>query len=72
MDSVRVTVPDVTVELPKIKDDPDRARQLVRLDLRVILNQGDGTFVATNRIADEAAQLIVRTLRQERVVVDER
>ena len=52
-------------EQPPIMHDRDEARRSARLVARVMLNQHDGTFAETNRIADDLAALIVRNLRSE-------
>jgi hypothetical protein len=54
---------DITpVEFSALPVGPERA---LRLDLRMLLNQHDGTFNTTNAIADDMAIRALRTLRAE-------
>lgn len=62
---------DVLEGQPPIKHDHDEARKSARLAARIMLNQGDGTFVETNKIADDLAAIIVRNLRSQGLLKEE-
>lgn len=55
--------PKPTSEPVPLKDEPVGPMRQVRLDLRLLLNQNDGTFDTTHQIADDIAGLLVRNLR---------
>lgn len=48
-----------------IREVPVGPERAIRLDIRALLNQGDGTFMQTNAIADDIALIVLRNLRQE-------
>lgn len=52
--------PDRPVDM---RNEPAGPLRQARLVLRVLLNQGDGTFSTTNAIADDLAAAVVGNLR---------
>lgn len=62
---------DVMEGQPPIKHDKNPARRSARLAARIMLNQGDGTYVETNKIADDLAAIIVRNLQSQGLLKEE-
>jgi hypothetical protein len=51
-------------------EEPVGPMRQARMDLRVLLNQGDGTFETTNAIADDLARAVVSNLRSAGYLFD--
>lgn len=66
MASARITIPVEHAPAPqRFKHLPAGVERHLRLDLRVLLNQGNGTWEMTNAIADELAMHILRNFKVE-------
>lgn len=52
-------------DVKPFEEEPVGPLRQVRLDLRVLLNQANGTFNTTNAIADDLAVIVVRNLRTQ-------